>query len=327
VVTWVKQFLHSGKEDTMSRDKEQIDWSEKCWKEMLVYQRKTLWLEGTLDRLAVWLGLKPGMTAVDVGCGLGYLGYTYWPYFGKGGRYVGIDASEKLVKQAQKAARQWAKGGQAFFRVGDAYKLPLEDNSADLVMCQALLVHLQHPERALKEMIRVAKPGRVIMCQEPDNLSVLLENWYRSLPEPDIDEQLLIAKVALVSNQGRIKLGQGDGSFGNKVPVLMGNLGLEKIDIRQSDAVFYIQPPYHGPRQRDLLDNVKRQWLNEERRKVWMARERKFFLAGGGRSDEYRRYRRVQERSMKAFRRQVERKEYFGCGSGHIYVSRGRKLK
>jgi ubiquinone/menaquinone biosynthesis C-methylase UbiE len=311
----------------MSQDKKRIDWSEKCWREMLVYQRKTLWLEGTLDRLAAWLDLKPGMTAVDVGCGLGYLGYTFWPYFGKGGRYIGIDASEKLAKQAQRAAKRWAKGGQASFRVGDAYQLPLEDDFADLVTCQALLIHLQHPERALKEMIRVAKPGGLIMCHEPDNVSVLLEKWYRSVPELDIDEQLLISKVALVSNKGSIKLGQGDGSFGNQVPILMGKLGLKGIEVRQNDTAHYLQPPYRGARQKDILENVKKQWLDEDRRRAWVAREKKYFLAGGGSPDEYRRYRRIQERSTRAFRRQVGRKEYFACGAGHLYVSRGRKPK
>ena len=94
----------------MTQDREKIDWSDQCWKEMLVYQRRLLWLDDTLDKLAAWLGLEPGMTAVDVGCGLGYLGYTYWPYFGKGGRYFGVDISPELVKDARKASKEWARG-------------------------------------------------------------------------------------------------------------------------------------------------------------------------------------------------------------------------
>ncbi len=311
----------------MSEDRKKIDWSDKCWKEMLIYQRRSLWLEDTLDKLAAWLNLKPGITAVDVGCGLGYLGYTYWPYFGKGGRYFGVDESAELLKDAEKTAEKWAKGGEISFKVGDAYKLPFPDNFADLAMCQILLIHLEKPQDALAEMIRVTKPGGVVMCTEPDNLSVLLENWYWSLPEMSIDEQLLFKKVALVCNKGRLKLGQGDSGIGNKVPFMMKRLGLDEIGIRQNDAVCYVEPPYEGPRQQDLLEHVKKQWLDEDRRKTWMERERKHFLAGGGTQAEYDRYREIQERNMQAFRLQIKDGKYSVCGSGHIYIIKGRKPK
>jgi ubiquinone/menaquinone biosynthesis C-methylase UbiE len=324
---YIDKSLNLVEDNIMSQDKKKIDWSEECWKEMLVYQRKSLWLEDTLDKLVAWLDLKPGMTGIDVGCGLGYLGYTYWPYFGEGGRYFGVDTSPELVKDAEKAAKEWAKGGETSFKVGDAYKLPFPDDFADLVMCQTLLIHLENPEKALGEMIRVAKPGGLIMCQEPDNLSVLLEKWYWSLPELSIEEQLLLKKVALICNKGGIKLGQGDSSVGNKVPYMMSKLGLEDIGIRQNDAVCYIEPPYESPRQQLLLDHVKKQWLDENRRKAWMDREKKHFIAGGGDPAEYARYREIHERNIQVFREQIKNGEYFACGSGHIYIIKGIKPK
>ncbi|MHA1194333.1 MAG: methyltransferase domain-containing protein, partial [Promethearchaeota archaeon] len=71
----------------MENKRKTIDWSEDRFKDMLVYQRKFLWHDDAIDKLAVWMGLRQGMTAVDVGCGLGYLGYTFWPYFGESGHY------------------------------------------------------------------------------------------------------------------------------------------------------------------------------------------------------------------------------------------------
>lgn len=53
----------------MARDGDKIDWSEDRWKEMLVGPRKYFWPEETVERLASWLSLEPGMTAIDVGYG------------------------------------------------------------------------------------------------------------------------------------------------------------------------------------------------------------------------------------------------------------------
>jgi SAM-dependent methyltransferase len=309
----------------MTGDKKSIDWAEKCWKEMLIYQRKSMWLEDTVDKLAAWLGLRPGMTAVDVGCGLGYLGETYWPYFGKGGRYFGVDISPELVRDAGKAAEEWATEGETRFLTGNAYKLPFPDDFADWVMCQVLLVHLDKPELALSEMIRVAKPGGLITCSEPDNLSTMLVKYSWSLPELDTEDQLLFSKVALVCNKGRIKLGQGDSSLGVKVPHMMKKLGLTEVGIRCNDKVHYLEPPYEGPLQQYALEHVKKQWLDQRRRTAWIDREKTEFLAGGGDAEEYRRYRELADRNLRIFRKQIEAGEYFACGAGHAYVIKGRK--
>ena len=311
----------------MSQDKKKIDWSEGCWKEMLVYQRRFLWLEDTVDKLAVWLGLKPGMTAVDVGCGLGYLGYTYWPYFGKGGRYFGLDISSKLLQDATEAAKKWAVNGQSQFVAGDAYRLPFPDDFADLVMCHILLIHLEKPQLALAEMIRVVKPGGLIMCKEPDNLSTILTLRYPSIPELAIEEQLLFAKIAIICNQGRIKRGQGDNSLGRKIPGMMKKLGLTDIGVRINDRAYWVEPPYEGPLQQYHLEWVKKRWLDEKKYEVFMDREKKEFLAGGGKLGEYERYREIHDRIRSIIRRQIEDGEYFECGSGDIYVIRARKPK
>lgn len=311
----------------MSQDKKKIDWSEECWKEMLVYQRKSMWFEDTVDKLAAWLGLKHGMTAVDVGCGLAYLGYTYWPYFGEGGQYFGVDLSPELVKDAEKAAEEWGKGGKVSFKVGDAYKLPFPDDFADLAMCQIVLIHLEKPQKALAEMVRVVKPGGLIVCKEPDNVSTMLTIRYPSMPELQIEEQLLIAKITMTYNKGRIKLGLGDWSIGRKVPRMMKKLGLTDIGVRINDRAYYLEPPYEGPLQQYHLEYVKKQWLDQKRHKTRRDRLKDGFLAGGGDPEDFERYQELDDRIISIVRRQVEDGEYFECGSGDFYVIKGKKPK
>lgn len=292
---------------------------------MLINQRKFMWHQDTVNKLAVWLGLKPGMTAVDVGCGLGNLGYTYWPYFGEGGQYFGVDTSSELIREAEDAAKEWATDGIANFVVGDAYKLPFSDNFSDWVLCQTLLMHLEKPELALSEMIRVAKPGGLIMCNEPDNLSTALAKPCWSIPELAIDEELLIKKVYLICNKGSIKLGRGDHSIGKKVPVMLKELGLTDIEARMNDKVQFLYPPYEDPRQQNLLHMIKKRVLDES--EYWMERTREEFLAGGGEPDEYERFREISDRLQLIFKQQLEKGEYTVCSCGFFYVIKGRKPK
>jgi len=43
--------------------------------------------------------------------------------------------------------------------IGDIHNLPLKDSSVDAVICISVLEHVEEPQRAVKEMHRVLKPG------------------------------------------------------------------------------------------------------------------------------------------------------------------------
>lgn len=309
----------------MAGEKDKVNWTDDCWKEMLVYQRKSAVHTSNRDQIARFYGLSPGMTVVDVGCGLGFLGYNYWTYFGDGGHYIGVDLSSELVSHARQQAEHWAQGGSAEFIVGDAYNLPFESNTADCVVCQTLLMHLSDPRKALQEMLRVAKPGGTIACQEPDNVSAYLKARRWSLPDDDINDLLLRTKVILLINRGRMKLGLGDASIGSGAYVLMKELRLSDVDVRTSDYVPHLYPPYEDEQEQVQLDFVRKGELDDKRRATLRERDREAFLAGGGDPDEWAAYCDYSDRVNADIRRQIEAGTYFYCGVYPMYFTRGRK--
>ncbi|MBD3277079.1 MAG: hypothetical protein GF388_02155 [Candidatus Aegiribacteria sp.] len=58
------------------------EWADEDYKWQIVEERKYMWHQSQIDRLASSMGLSHGMTVADIGCGLGYLGWTYWKHFG-----------------------------------------------------------------------------------------------------------------------------------------------------------------------------------------------------------------------------------------------------
>jgi len=311
----------------MARKTNGIDWSKEHLKEHLTDPRRFMWLPDTVAKLAAWMGLEQGMTAVDAGCGLGYLGYTYWPYFGKGGRYYGVDLSPKLAREASENSAEWAEGGRAYFTAGDANYLPFPDVFADLVMCQTLLMYQQDPSKTLREMIRVAKLGGLVMCKERDNLSQSLAVPRDSLPDLDIEEQLLCNKVAILVYRGRIQMGRGDYGIGPQIPWVMQQLGLVDIDIRLNDRVDFLQPPYEGEIQQHRLRAARKALENEENEKFWMERIQEEFLAGGGTPEEFEGYQRIYEKYTPIHKKQLEEGTYRSCGGWFSYVIKGMKEK
>lgn len=98
--------------------------------------------------------IKHGDAVLDVGCGTG--NYTI-ELAKRGADVIGIDSSEEMVGWARRKAE--GERLKVFFQVSDAIKLSFPDDSFDLIVSNGLLCFLKEPEKALKEMHRVLKPG------------------------------------------------------------------------------------------------------------------------------------------------------------------------
>ena len=81
------------------------------------------------------------------------------------GECVGLEQDPTLVEVARR--QDWT-ARRVVFQQGDATRLPFEDRSFDFVFTRYLLVHLPNPVEAIREMLRVTKPGGTVFAQEPD---------------------------------------------------------------------------------------------------------------------------------------------------------------
>ena len=72
-------------------------------------------------------------------------------------RVTGLDISKTFVELARNNAA--SEGVAAEFRQGNASQMPFPDNSFDLLVCRAAFKNFSEPEKALREMRRVLRPG------------------------------------------------------------------------------------------------------------------------------------------------------------------------
>ncbi len=96
-----------------------------------------------------------GKRALDVGCAYGFVVELL---SGLGYEAVGIDISSYAVR----------KGSVLGLIRADVESLPFKSGSFDLVTCFAVLEHLLRPDKALREVYRVLKPGGVVVATTPN---------------------------------------------------------------------------------------------------------------------------------------------------------------
>jgi len=101
--------------------------------------------------------IESGYKILDVACGTGILARTARLEVGMTGKVTGLDHDEKMLAKASQLAPaiEW--------QVGDAASLPFEDDSFDRVMCQFSLMFIKNRVAAIKEMLRVCKPGGLVV--------------------------------------------------------------------------------------------------------------------------------------------------------------------
>jgi len=102
--------------------------------------------------------LRAGERVVDVACGTGLVSFAAADVVGARGRVIGVDISGAMVDAAQRRADALGVGHAAFARM-DAEALDLADADFDVALCALGLMYVADPERALRELRRVVRPG------------------------------------------------------------------------------------------------------------------------------------------------------------------------
>ncbi|NOY10507.1 MAG: class I SAM-dependent methyltransferase [Archaeoglobi archaeon] len=96
---------------------------------------------------------------LDVGTGTGFLARILAEI---GHEATGVDISERMIEVARKISAN--EGLNIEFEVGDAERLDFEDERFDAVVCRYVLWTLPNPWRAVREWVRVTRPGgRVVV--------------------------------------------------------------------------------------------------------------------------------------------------------------------
>lgn len=138
------------------------------------------------------LAVRPGETAVDLGCGTGSEVVELARLVGEAGRAIGIDPNPSMLA----LARERAGRARAEFVEGSAYALPVPAESVDVLRCERVYQHLDHPARATTEIARVMRSGgRVALVDsdwsttifhpgDPQVLAALRDRMDSAIPNP-----------------------------------------------------------------------------------------------------------------------------------------------
>jgi len=123
--------------------------------------------------------IGPGDHVADVGCGTGEDVRQLAELVGGSGLAVGFDTSEAMLKEAR--ARHDAGIRNLQFIRSSADDLKAESASFDAIRADRVLTHVPDMAGALREMIRVVKPGGRVVVSEPDMLGCWMNNAHYAI--------------------------------------------------------------------------------------------------------------------------------------------------
>jgi SAM-dependent methyltransferase len=115
------------------------------------------WSRRLARLLVAWVSVENQDSVLDVGSGTGALAFTLAEAF-PSARVTGVDPSSAYLRAAQ--ARTPSE--RIRFLVGDAQALELPDRAFDKTLSLLALNFVPNPASAVREMMRVTRPGGVV---------------------------------------------------------------------------------------------------------------------------------------------------------------------
>ncbi len=126
-----------------------------------------------LHRYAVACDLCHGKTVIDIASGEGY-GANLLSKVAK--NVIGVDIDQATINNAK--IKYTAPN--LSFQVGSAEKIPIENNTADIVVSFETIEHLDNHDEMLLEIKRILKPDGMLIISTPDKKKYADETGYRN---------------------------------------------------------------------------------------------------------------------------------------------------
>lgn len=146
-----------------------------------VYDLWAFATEGRARRRALEVAaIADGESVLEVAVGTG-LAFEEIVRANPSGRNEGIDLTPAMLARARRRLERAQTNGRWNLAIGDAFSLPFEDATFDLVHNAYMFDLLPEPDfdRLLREMRRVLRPGGRLVVLD----MATAEHWYHRLPE------------------------------------------------------------------------------------------------------------------------------------------------
>ena len=119
---------------------------------------------------------------LNIGCGIGvgpaYIAKKYACHV------VGVDISEKMLDWAQRRVCDEGVAGRVDLHAADVLALPFQAGQFDAVICESVLIFVDDKARAIRECVRVTRPGGYVGLNEGF--------WFKE-PSPAMLERVKVA--------------------------------------------------------------------------------------------------------------------------------------
>lgn len=124
--------------------------------------RENFFSEAVREKAFSIAEIQPGTLVADIGAGTGFITEGL---LRMGAKIIAIDQSMTMLEELD---RKFNHNSNITCLIGESAHLPLPDDTVDYVFANMYLHHTHSPSDAIKEMVRIIKPGGKLIITDLD---------------------------------------------------------------------------------------------------------------------------------------------------------------